>query len=573
MSLNLSYRGRITFILVIMFYATAWTQDAGEVKMQIISNDFLTLPQQVDLNKNGHLLFSGIVSPEGRQYIYTIDPTNLGLEMEPSTYIRGNYISKGPDTLVTFSLNLSTDIPEPFLTYKLLRTSDLQTLEMDNILLKDEVSIWCGATDQYDFFRNLDENKNGQYLLQLNHPSFIDESPSRSVLLLMKDSLSNAEITYLDTLFEHSILLGETVYLTRGRDLFRLDSSPVKLYTFDDSIIQIEKTDSSIWILTNKGLINYDSEDDQTSEAATEVTSQFNKIQQMKYHSSTDFAISGTNTSNAFQIVNSQNSILLLLDSNEMVHDPDNYIFEYDSSATYLATQDQYGQTILYRYDVSGSNREVATHDVAFIGFTLDSVRPEFYVEDEMAYNYGFYYRVNFEVENLGSDTLKSVVFHVNREAVTCQGSPPWHTVFEVKANIPPGGRSFLRSGEIWDPSGGLPKEDYDVCFLINSPNAGFESDTTNNTACGRFLVTDVKEQVDQSAYKVYPNPTLGWVYVDAPEHVFTFEIIDVQGQIVSRIRDATNTLDLSNVPAGMYTIRMISHNGTISTSRILKSQ
>ena len=98
------YKAGVISFIIQLILSSVFAQDGEKVKMQIISNDFFTLPQQLDLEKTGHLLFSGTVNRQGRQYIHIIDPIHLGVEKEPDKYVRGNYISKGPDTLVTFSL-------------------------------------------------------------------------------------------------------------------------------------------------------------------------------------------------------------------------------------------------------------------------------------------------------------------------------------------------------------------------------------------------------------------------------------------------------------------------------------
>ena len=80
-------------------------------------------------------------------------------------------------------------------------------------------------------------------------------------------------------------------------------------------------------------------------------------------------------------------------------------------------------------------------------------------------------------------------------------------------------------------------------------------------------ILTSIDENGE--VYSVYPNPSNGKYYVNAKGHVRVF---DVSGKEVYR-RSSFNApmeLDLSELPAGIYTVRLNTKIGTI-TRKLIK--
>lgn len=75
---------------------------------------------------------------------------------------------------------------------------------------------------------------------------------------------------------------------------------------------------------------------------------------------------------------------------------------------------------------------------------------------------------------------------------------------------------------------------------------------------------------------KIYPNPTNGLVVVECNEQLTKIEVINAMGQTVIQYPCATGSqqqfIDLSNMPSGIYDLRLIKENGsTLHTTAIIK--
>jgi len=69
-------------------------------------------------------------------------------------------------------------------------------------------------------------------------------------------------------------------------------------------------------------------------------------------------------------------------------------------------------------------------------------------------------------------------------------------------------------------------------------------------------------EELDESPFKVYPNPTNGWVNVTGPM-VEQVEVFTPDGRLVERFGGRVNGLNLSHLPEGVYVLRIGSDRGT----------
>ena len=67
---------------------------------------------------------------------------------------------------------------------------------------------------------------------------------------------------------------------------------------------------------------------------------------------------------------------------------------------------------------------------------------------------------------------------------------------------------------------------------------------------------------------KVFPNPTYGIVNIDA-DNVVSVEVMDINGRVAATFEN-TNKVDLSNLTAGTYMLRIQTANGT-SVKKVVK--
>ena len=74
--------------------------------------------------------------------------------------------------------------------------------------------------------------------------------------------------------------------------------------------------------------------------------------------------------------------------------------------------------------------------------------------------------------------------------------------------------------------------------------------------------------EVESNEVVIYPNPTKGRVRV-AAEGVTRIEVYNVNGQLVNTVSGSTE-VDLSKLPAGVYTMRVRTHRTTF-VRRVIK--
>ncbi|MGH1433201.1 MAG: T9SS type A sorting domain-containing protein [Lewinella sp.] len=88
-------------------------------------------------------------------------------------------------------------------------------------------------------------------------------------------------------------------------------------------------------------------------------------------------------------------------------------------------------------------------------------------------------------------------------------------------------------------------------------------------------IVSTETPVADITAAKVYPNPTSGLLQVDLPEQASTahLSLYNLQGQLVQQQAADSNTatMDLSNLPAGMYLLR-VQGKGWLQSARVMVS-
>lgn len=95
-----------------------------------------------------------------------------------------------------------------------------------------------------------------------------------------------------------------------------------------------------------------------------------------------------------------------------------------------------------------------------------------------------------------------------------------------------------------------------------------------SDTVLNKIIVTDVGIAENEAFYtKVYPNPSNGMLYIDVDRDLDELVLIASNGQLIGRrddIKAGSNELDLSNLPKGIYILKMI-HEDRIVTKRIIK--
>jgi hypothetical protein len=65
----------------------------------------------------------------------------------------------------------------------------------------------------------------------------------------------------------------------------------------------------------------------------------------------------------------------------------------------------------------------------------------------------------------------------------------------------------------------------------------------------------------------LYPNPTTGILTIEGAEG--TVMVYDIYGRLVLTVN--TNNLDISQVAAGIYYLRVVDHQGRVYSQKVIK--
>jgi len=72
----------------------------------------------------------------------------------------------------------------------------------------------------------------------------------------------------------------------------------------------------------------------------------------------------------------------------------------------------------------------------------------------------------------------------------------------------------------------------------------------------------------NEPTFKVYPNPAKDLVYIAGTEGMANVTMFDVQGRVVKLVSTQSNTIQVSDLPTGMYIVR-IENNDIVKNVRV----
>jgi len=77
----------------------------------------------------------------------------------------------------------------------------------------------------------------------------------------------------------------------------------------------------------------------------------------------------------------------------------------------------------------------------------------------------------------------------------------------------------------------------------------------------------------DILSYVLYPNPTQGHLHMQFSTDVqpAQIELYDLQGRLVRTQSKAFESIDMSQLPAGTYTMRVIMEDGKAYSDKVVK--
>lgn len=82
--------------------------------------------------------------------------------------------------------------------------------------------------------------------------------------------------------------------------------------------------------------------------------------------------------------------------------------------------------------------------------------------------------------------------------------------------------------------------------------------------------VTGLNEEVSNDNFSVYPNPVNDKLTLDLSQNVNKVEVLDLIGSKIATYTPSNNSIDISNLPAGVYIVQ--AHvNGNVLSKRVVK--
>jgi hypothetical protein len=110
------------------------------------------------------------------------------------------------------------------------------------------------------------------------------------------------------------------------------------------------------------------------------------------------------------------------------------------------------------------------------------------------------------------------------------------------------------------------------ACLVTNSFNDLTSSLRVSATSLATARTTTLPDKVTDKQLKIYPNPVLQKLQFNAMQALSgaTIKVLDVMGREVLQTRYTTNSIDVSGLGKGVYTL-MIVHNEQTITKRFVK--
>ena len=146
-----------------------------------------------------------------------------------------------------------------------------------------------------------------------------------------------------------------------------------------------------------------------------------------------------------------------------------------------------------------------------------------------------------------------------------------WLIEYDSTGFVPGTGSTMVVSTNPATISGLSAGTTYD--FYVRALCGGGDTSALSTTVTGSTS-TDGIENVLNSHVKVYPNPTTGLVMIEVDnfEGKTTIELISITGEVVTTtsIASKTGSLDITDLPSGLYTLKMI-NGDQVMYSKLMK--
>ena len=131
------------------------------------------------------------------------------------------------------------------------------------------------------------------------------------------------------------------------------------------------------------------------------------------------------------------------------------------------------------------------------------------------------------------------------------------NTNFHLQANSPAIGKAT--------PSD-CPALDYDSKSRLSSGG------TADIGAFEYEPAADIAELNKIDTFAIYPNPSTDFIIINFTDSSMV-ELLNIYGQLLSRTATTSNSqkIDISELPDGIYLVRIVDHQGLTKTSKLIK--
>ena len=126
------------------------------------------------------------------------------------------------------------------------------------------------------------------------------------------------------------------------------------------------------------------------------------------------------------------------------------------------------------------------------------------------------------------------------------------------------------------DIKNGLPTL-YDTVTSINALNTDVtlfngtifvvwqnNSSGTIQYRSGTYSITEIKEEIPLHVIDIYPNPSSNYITINKAIEFNEIKIIDISGKVIKSISPVNNSIDVSDLPNGIYLIKLLGEKETL---------
>lgn len=189
--------------------------------------------------------------------------------------------------------------------------------------------------------------------------------------------------------------------------------------------------------------------------------------------------------------------------------------------------------------------------------------RPEFQREHLLEkFNLNGVFELTLQVSNENHGFIHLNTIDINPETDGIEEEVyPWKGIYfkNIPVTLYPVAKEGYKFSH-W--SGDLSSTEAEISLTLNE-----DTSLTANFIPETVSVSDS----DFSKTQVFPNPVNDIIYIQSPSSLDSFRIYDLQGRLVKSGKIQENVVNLDNLTAGLYLLRLRSQSGAISQIKLIK--